>query len=1392
MEPTPGAPDPVADSMPGAEPSTHAPEDEGSSLHFPVVGVGASAGALAALTKLFEGLPATTGMAFVVVMHLSPRHESSAAEILQKTTRMPVRKVTEATDIAPDTVYVIPPNHGLSMVDGQVNLTPLERDHGRHVVIDLFFRTLARTHRERAVAVLLSGSGTDGSVGIGDIKQEGGVILAQSLEDAEFDGMPASAMATGLVDVVLPAAEMGQKLVELWRNARQIELPDAEGAGIPALPPTSPEVAEQALRRIMEILHARTGHDFKHYKRATVLRRIERRLQVNALPHLPAYEDFLQKHPQETTPLLSDMLIGVTNFFRDREAFESLERTVVPSLVADTPQDEQLRLWVGGCSSGEEAYSLLMLVHQEMAAARIDRPVQVFATDIDQAAIAKGREGRYPESVQTDIPPPLMRRYMSRDGNDLRVNKLLRSHVLFAQHNILRDPPFSRLDLISCRNLLIYLDRAVQQDILQMFHFALRPGGYLFLGSSETADAATRLFNVVDKKNRIYQANAMLRSTRALPRFPLGGVDHRPVAHAESGTKPAIGVEDLHRQLLLDFAPASVIVRPDGEILHSHRAEGYLRFVAGVPSQQLFAVILPELRPAARTAIFQAMHGEDIAQCPDIKISRDGLVYDVTVAARAVQHANWPGELLLLTFHERADRSDADERALNAAARDPILHQMEAELQRKDDQLQRVITQYETAVEDLKSSNEELQAINEELRSATEELETSKEELQSTNEELITVNNELKAKVEETAEINDDLQNLIASSEIATIFVDRDMRIKRFTPATGAVFNIIPADIGRSLLDITHRLDYPGLADDALATFSSLRPVEREVAGRNEHWYLARMLPYRTAEDRIDGAVLTFVDITSRRSAERRVDMDRERMLLIAASIPDFAILTLDEEGRVTSWSAGAEKVFGYSESEVLGQPSDLIFTPEDRAAGVPQKEMQTASTTGRALDERWHQRKDGSRVFVSGIMAPMRLGRLKGYAKIARDMTDRQQEEASRSLALTSAVSAADRAHQASQMKDEFLAVMSHELKNPLNLIQLNAQLLTALPEVQSLAAVLKIGHTIQQTVRSQARIIDDLLDLSRTRTGKLMLNVGPLYLAEALRDSLSWAAKQAAERKIGFSTDVTEEPLLVRADSVRIEQVALNLLSNAIKFTPAGGRITVRLDREGSDALLEVVDSGRGIPASSLADIFELFKQGEPQRSQEQGGGLGIGLALVRALVELHGGRVSATSGGPGRGACFRVLLPLTTRSVFGDLDEAAPVASLEGLRILYVEDSPDALEMFSALLQMAGAEVWPAGSGDAALKLIEEGRVPDLVISDVGMPGMDGYQLVQALRARPATADVPAIALTGYGRPKDVARATEAGFDGHLSKPVDLQRLRKLIGELQVQRQQPPGTA
>ncbi|HEX8785314.1 MAG TPA: CheR family methyltransferase, partial [Telluria sp.] len=1134
------------------------------SLAFPVVGIGASAGGLPALQRLFENMPAKNGMAFVVVMHLSPKHQSSADMVLQRVTRMPVLQVQESVKIEPNHVYVIAPNKQLTMMDGSLTVADMQRPRGQHIAIDAFFRTLAEAQWERALAIVLSGTGGDGAVGIGRIKEKGGVVMVQSPGDAEHDGMPMAAIATGLVDFVLPVAEMPQKLIDLWANAKQMELPALE----PGEPQTLANVeadesisAEDALQRILGLLRLQTGHDFRQYKRATVLRRLERRMQVRSMPSLPEYQRLLEADGAEHKLLLNDLLIGVTNFFRDREAFETLERDVIPGLFQDRKPSDEVRAWVAGCATGEEAYSVAMLLADQAALMPHPPNYQVFASDIDEHAIATARAGLYPLSIVADVTPARLRQHFTRDENRYHIRKAVRDRILFAVHNLLRDPPFSRIDVITCRNLLIYLNRDIQQRVLETFHFALKPGGYLFLGSSESAESVDELFIPVDKKNRIYRARA---SVRIFPhhRTPQASPTQlhlpEPRSLISSGRRQASFAE-VHQRALAQFSPPSVIVDTDHHIIHmSERAAEYMRLVGGEPSRDILALVLPELRIDLRSALYQVQNSGVSVEGRQVSMMHKGHPCVVSMTVRPFRDDEAAQDFLLVTFSE-VERSLERMAAEGRTGDDVVLSQLEAELQRKKQQLQETIEHAEVSNEELRAANEELQAINEELRSATEELETSKEELQSVNEELITVNYELKLKVEETGKANDDLNNLIAATDIATVFVDSGMRIKRFTPRAADIFSIIPSDTGRSLLDLTHRLDYKELADDVALTFNTLRMVERQVRSQDGRYYIVRLLPYRTTEDRIEGAVMTFFDITGRREAEEKLSAGEARMRLVAESTKDYAIITMDQEGRVTSWNRGAERMFGYGEGEVMGRPLDFLFLSEERDRGMPAQEMEHARIDGRVINERWHLRKDGTQLFCSGEITQIENEEYSGYAMIARDETERVRHESEREQTLSSEQRGRNDAETALGLKDEFLAIMAHELRHPLNLIHINVELLSRLPDIRQLPMVVRSTAVICNAVLSQAKLIDDLLDMSRVRTGKLTMSMAPVELAPLVLGAVDAVRADPAAARLTISVEADAPEIRVMADSVRIEQVAMNLLSNAVKFTPPGGAITL-----------------------------------------------------------------------------------------------------------------------------------------------------------------------------------------------------------------------------------------
>ena len=1366
------------------------PPISSNEVKFLVVGIGASAGGLAALSTLFEHMPSSSGMAFVIVLHLSPTHDSAADVILQRKTAMPVIQVVERTAILPNQIYVIAPNRNLNMSEGHLDVSMLDRPVGAHTAIDVFFTTLAEIHRERAVAIVLSGTGADGSVGLARIKEQGGLTLAQSPADAEYEGMPQAAILTGMVDFILPVTEMAQKLIELNNNARLIMLPRLDGdtgSYDGRMSPAEHAQAEEAMHKVIELLRIRTGHDFRHYKRATVLRRIERRLQVRAVPTLPAYRALLESDPAEPRALLQDMLIGVTSFFRDREAFDTLERDIVQDLCkVKSEAGETIRVWITACSTGEEAYSLAMMFEDIAANLMPPPPVQLFASDINENAIATARTGMYPASIVADVTPVRLRQYFVKLDHHYQIKKTIRDKVLFAAHNLLRDPPFSKVDLISCRNLLIYLDRSVQVQVLEMFHFALNPGGILFLGSSESAESVADFFEPVDKKSRLYRARKLPKSARYTPSLSRPTTLRVPeIETSKIAGKARLAYAEVHQRILLQSAAPSVVLSRDDNILHmSDLAGKYLRHVGGEPSRNALSLVLPALRLELRSGLIRAKSSNALIETAGVALQRDGKISVVRMVIQPFRDEEAAVDFLLVLFIE-TDAGDSISPANSLGEDATVIAQLEDELQRTRDQLIETVEHGETSTEELRASNEELQAINEELRSTTEELEISKEELQSINEELLTVNYEMKMKVEETSKVNDDLNNLIASTDIATIFVDKAMRIKRFTPRVTDIFNIISADVGRSLFDITHKLDYQQLADDAASTFTTLQPVEREVQQSDGRSYIVRFQPYRTVNDRIDGAVLTFFDITSRRIAEEKMFLSEAGMRLVAESTHDYGIMTLDHNGKVTSWNAGAQRIYGYTETEMIGKSAECLFTAADRNAGVPADEMRRASEVGRAEDERWHLRKDGSSFYWSGVTTPIGTGPLCGYAKIGRDQTARKNEHESNVQALDDEKGERVRAEDSNATKDEFLAVMSHELRHPLNLIHINIELLSRRAEVRDSAISAKSISVVQSAVIAQAKIIDDLLDMSRLNTGKLTLSQTDIDLAATVTALVETFRADPATTTLSLQAHGCNSPVMVRADAVRIEQVIMNLLGNAVKFTPAGAiTVTLSQEPEQEQVRLDVRDTGQGIAPSFLPHVFELYGQSVAVTARSRTG-LGIGLALVKQIVELHGGRVEAHSDGIGQGSQFSIWLPLSHATIFQR--NAAPPSldgTLAGVRLLLVDDSEDMVLSVQALLEMAGATAYVATSGKAALALLQTTAI-DLVVSDINMPDMDGYALVQAIRRHPPHRTLPVIAVSGLDRQRDVEQGKSAGFDAHIRKPMAIDGLIETVKRLLAER-------
>lgn len=833
---------------------------------FFVVGIGASAGGVSALKTFFDHLSGEPEMAFVVVQHLAPTHESELPSILQTHTGLPVEQVTDQTRVAPGHVYVIPPGKTLSIEDMKLCLSEPGLPRRERAPIDLFFRSLAESQGKNAVGIVLSGTGSGGAVGLRAINEAGGFTLVQNPSEAEYPSMPRNALATGVVDAVLPLAKLTQRLVELRQTAPRIQLPQRTEA--------LSDDEQRVLEKILDTLHTRSGHDFSHYKRSTILRRIHRRMQINNTPTLEKYCEWLQATEDEHEALSQELLISVTHFFRDPEAFEALEEQVVPELFAGRDPDTPIRVWVPGCATGEEAYSIAILLVEQALKENQAFEIQVFATDADETAIEKARTGVYSSPIEGDISSERLRHFFREEAGGYRVRQRLRERVVFAPHNLLKDPPFSNLDLLSCRNLLIYLQQEMQERILDLFHYSLRPSGILFVGPSESLRQSVDLFETVDKTYGIYRRRSVTPRKQDVPRVPL----LQPEPGDTDSTEPdgldanSVSYEELHRTLRSAIAPPSLLVTKEHDLVHvSEGAQQFLEYPTGEPTHDVLQIIHSELRTELRTSLFQVFRSDDEGRKKEVRqlhVQLDGEPTPVRLRVRRADDTRAGTVALIVLEEQELERSPAREIDDEAAAK---IEHLEDELDQTREQLALTIEEYETQTEDLRASNEELQSMNEELKSTTEELETSKEELQSVNEELVTVNEELQDKNEELTRANSDLKNLMDSTGIGVIFLDEDLHLRRYTPPARDLFSFIPADEGRPLSDLRERIAYDNdvrLVEDAEHVLTTHEPTEREIQKEEGQWYLVRFLPYRTEDDEVDGVVITFIDITDRKETE--------------------------------------------------------------------------------------------------------------------------------------------------------------------------------------------------------------------------------------------------------------------------------------------------------------------------------------------------------------------------------------------------------------------------------------------------------------------------------------------------------------------------------------------
>ncbi|MBD1871266.1 PAS domain-containing protein [Cyanobacteria bacterium FACHB-471] len=1355
---------------------------------FPVVGIVASAGGLEAFTDLIRHLPADTGTAFVLIQHLSPDHESLLSEILGRVTEMPVHQVQDQMVVEPNQIYVIPPNTQMTLVDGTFHLAPRQKIQGRHVPGDVFFDSLAVDRGNKAIAVVLSGMDGDGAQGIKAVKEAGGVTFAQCEATARFDSMPHTAVATGSVDFVLPPQAIATELTKLSRSLVLHRSELIQSRIVQELPQPG-----NALETILALLRTTTGIDFTLYKPTTIARRIQRRLLLYKLESLEEYAQYLKQHPAEVQALYEEILIHVTSFFRDPETFEQLKTQVLPTINQNKTADTPMRIWVAGCSTGEEVYSIAICLLEFFSDRATIPPIQIFATDISEAALSKARVGFYLENQLGGVSPDRLNRFFVPISGGYQISSNLRELCVFARHNLGGDPPFSNLDLISCRNVLIYLSDTLQERIMSLFHYSLNLNGFLMLGTSESIKTASDLFTSVHESAKIYARKLTL--TRPLFSFTTRSY---PLVIGESQQRIAETITntfDLARevaQLISNrYAPVSVVVNDQMRILDLRGdTDLYLKLPPGTTDLNLLLMAREGLAMPLRTAFYQA-------QTQNISVRQEQIQLELGERSTCLNLEVIPfqptiaNELYFLVIFEAVLPPDTpftstpvERQELEDLEREIIqLRQaLSASTQRElsaQAHLQAVIQEHNYLNQSLRVANEEILSSNEELQSTNEELQTAKEEIQATNEELTTTNEELRNRNLQQNRDNSDLNNFIDSLSVPILMLTNDLRIRRFTPTAQRLFNFISTDVGRPFNDFRTDFDVSHLESMTLEVLETLNTREQEIQTQSGYWYSLRIRPYRTTENQIDGVTMVFLDIDALKRHAAVVEAERNYVEAIVETV-QTPLVVLDAELRMKTVNRAFYNMFQVSESETK---QSFWFELGNGQWNIPQlrsllEEVLISNRQVQNFEVDHYFEQIGHKTMLLNACKLQRADNADMILLAIADITERKRfevEQAARQIA-----------EDANRVKDEFLSNLSHELRNPLNVMLGWAQLLRA--RTLNEAAAARALEVIERSARAQAQLVEDILDTSRIVSGKLNLRTHPLDLSLVVQTAIQTAQLSAEAKNIQIIAQLSSQIIIGDAD--RLQQVFWNLLSNAIKFTPANGRIEITLEAVQGQAQIQVSDTGQGISADLLPYIFDRFRQGDSSTTKAKPG-LGLGLSIVRYIVELHGGTVQAASPGEGQGTTLTVRLPLRDFSQastpLSDSDATALerssdlVSSLAGLQILAVDDEADTCELIKFVLEDYGAEVQSTSSARDALSALNQAPSRyNVLICDIGMPEEDGYWLIQQVRSLSSDAggQILAIALTAYASEAEQQRAIQAGFQRHIAKPVDPEELVRAI--------------
>lgn len=1342
---------------------------------FPIVGIGASAGGLAPIIELTENIAKDTDAAFVIIQHLDPNAASNLAEILAQKAALPVEIITNDLVLKKSHIYVMPPDSSLTLVDNKLVLVPRSdlSDVKRLLPIDHFFKSLAEYAQTNAISVVLSGLGSDGAQGSIAVSSGGGLTFAQDKETAKYPSMPMMAIETGYIDFVLSPEKIAKEITRI--TARSFPRT--------AVHEVKDFADQNAIDQVLIRVYNKLGSDFRHYKKTTINRRIHRRMALNKIANLDGYLEFLDSNPTEIDELCDDILIKVTTFFRDNDSFETLKNKVFPKLV-DSNKDEPIRIWVPGCSTGEEAYSLAIALNEFVSDKARNPEIQIFATDISEKAIKVARDGFYLEGIREKVSKGRLQRFFTKAEGGYRICKSIRDVCVFAVQNIIQDPPFSRVDLISCRNLMIYFSGPLQKRVFPILHYALKPSGFLYLGSSETAAGYSDLFEIFDKKHKIY-----LKKFARIPQF----YEHSPSSSVEITQErgPKKDKKDIIYDekkivkiadsiILSRLAPAGFVINENLDIIQIRGdTSRYIAPQPGTPSFNLMKTIRDELRYPIRSLISKVKKSARGQRRSNVIIAKNEVKTAVSIEILPLKIPEISNRfyIIVLSAIGRIPASTKE-----PESRDEELSKsrhLELELSDTKEQLQAVIEEYESSNEELKSTNEEILSSNEELQSTNEELQTAKEEIQSANEELITLNEELQNRNDELSKTNDDLINLFKSTRIPLIMLGQDLRVRRFSESATELFRLIETDIGRAFSDIKASVDTKIIIDGATKVIETMQVVSEDIRTDEGVWYSMSIKPYVASDNKVDGVIVTFIDVHALRSI---VD---DNVLLWAEDIiwsVREPLLILNKKNVVQLANTAFYNAFKTVSSETLGKKFNLL---SGKLWDLPELNLliNNVIKNKQSFEDyrvEKHYPNVGLKVYLVNGREIHRKGKGTGLILISIiDVSSIHQQEKLKQEK--------QKAENANTAKSAFLANMSHEIRTPLAAITgfcelLQRQNLDERQKKEFLDSVLKNSRHLQL-------LVDDVLDLSKIEAQEITIEETAVHLPSLIDEIFSTLKQQSKRIDISYSFK-TPSPDIIISDPTKLRQIYHNLASNALKFTQFGSvSVEVEFENKSEEAslTLSIKDTGCGIPKKYQSKIFDPFQQSDVSSTRRYGG-TGLGLSISRKLARLLGGDLKLVQSESGKGSTFSATVaiklppkvkfnpPSSVKEILdktGVVDGETISCLLNGVKVLLVEDAPELQVLFTHILKKAGAEVHAVSEGrlgvDAALQ-----NVYDVVFMDIQLPDIDGYEATELLRAKGYKN--PIIALTAHALAEEKNRCFSIGCNDYRSKPI---RAEDLIG-------------